>query len=141
MPCNPFSQTGSPAVRRYNQGIAFTMGGYLLATFGTTTFVHRHQPQGLSLYALSAIPSCCIFAMLAVVIVYLRDEKDEYQRLLTVRSLLAAAFAILAVGAYVDFLRSFGHLPALAPFTEFVVFWMVFGLAHAVQSFGDRTDE
>ena len=134
MTCNPFSATAPPAVRRYLQGILLTMGGYLLATFGTTSFVHHTHPRGAVVYCLSAIPSFCIFAMLAVVVIYLRDEKDEYQRMLVVRSLLAATFVGLALDAYVDFLRSFGDLPALPPFTSFVVFWVVFAIAQAVQS-------
>jgi RsiW-degrading membrane proteinase PrsW (M82 family) len=133
MNCNPFSIKRSPAMRRYNQGIILTMTGYVLAVLGTTIYVHAHHPTGLMLYALSAIPAFCIFAMLGVVVIYLRDEKDEFQRVLAVRSLLTAAFAILALSAYMDFLRSYGHLPALPPFTDFVVFWMIFGLAQLVQ--------
>jgi lipopolysaccharide export LptBFGC system permease protein LptF len=79
--------------------------------------------------------------MLWVVIRYLRDERDEYQRMLVVRSLLCAAFAILALSAYTDFLRSYGNLPALPPFTEFVAFWIVFGFAQAFQSIGGQSDE
>jgi hypothetical protein len=134
MTCNPFSKTASPAVRRYTQGILLTMSGYVLAVLGTTFYVHAHHPTGIMLYALSAIPSFCIFAMLGVVVIYLRDEKDEFQRVLVVRALLTAAFAILALSAYMDFLRSYGNLPALPPFTDFVLFWMIFGLAQAVQS-------
>ena len=141
MTCNPFSATASPAVRRYNKGIGLTMSGYVLATLGTTRFVSRNHPHGAAVYLLSALPSFCIFAMLAVVIIYLRDEKDEYQRMLVVRSLLAATFAGLALDAYSDFLRSFGDLPALPPFTSFVAFWVIFGIAQAIQSIGSRSHE
>jgi hypothetical protein len=134
MTCNPFSKKASPAVRRYTRGIALTMSGYVFAVFGTSAYVHAHHPIGFMLYALSAIPAFCIFAMLWVVIRYLRDEKDEFQRMLVVRSLLAAAFSILALSAYMDFLRAYGNLPALPPFTDFVAFWIVFGLAQTVQS-------
>ena len=142
MQCNPFSPTASPAVRRYTRGILFTMSGYVLAVLGTSSFVHHHpRPQGLTLYALSALPSFCIFAMLAVVVRYLRDEQDEYQRMLAVRSIVCAAFAILAMSAYTDFLRSYGELAGLPPFTDFVVFWIVFGIAQAVQGLAGRSDE
>jgi hypothetical protein len=141
MICNPFSRNASPAVRRYTTGIALTMSGYVLAVLGTSIYVNHHHPHGFEVYALSAIPSFCIFAMLWVVIRYLRDERDEYQRMLVVRSLLCAAFAILALSAYTDFLRSYGNLPALPPFTEFVAFWIVFGFAQAFQSIGGQSDE
>ncbi len=142
MICNPFSRNCSPAVRRYTRGIALTMGGYVLAVLGTSALVHRYpHPQGLILYALSAAPSLCIFSMLAVVVEYLRDEKDEYQRMLVVRSILCATFAILGLNAYTDFLRSYGNVGGLPPFTDFVLFWIIFGIAQAVQSMSGRADE
>lgn len=141
MQCNPFSRTASRAARRYTAGILLTMSGYVLAVLGTSSFVNHHRPHGLAVYLLSALPSICIVAMLGVVIIYLRDEKDEYVRMLVVRSLLSATFILLAVSAYVDFLRSFGNLPALPPFADFVAFWILFGLAQAVQSFGNRSSE
>ena len=134
MNCNPFSRNNSPAVRRYTAGVALTMSGYMLAVLGTSIFVHHHHPHGITVYLLSALPSLCIFAMLAVVVIYLRDEKDEYQRMLVVRSLLSATFVVLAIGAYDDFLRSFGDLAALPPFSQWVAFWATFGIAQAVQA-------
>lgn len=133
MNCNPFNRHNSPALRRYNQGVGLTMFGYLLAVFGTATFVHRHHPHGLTVYLLSALPAFCILAMLGVVVNYLRDEKDEYVRMLMVRSLLAATFIVLAVGAYNDFLRAFGDLPALPAFSQWVIFWFTFAIAQFVQ--------
>jgi hypothetical protein len=142
MPCNPFSATASRAVHRYTRGIILTMSGYVLAVLGTSAFVHHHpHPQGIMLYLLCAPPSFCIFAMLTVVVNYLRDEHDEYQRMLVVRSILCATFAILALSAYTGFLRSYGNFAGLPPFTDFVVFWMIFGVAQAVQAKSGRSDE
>ena len=140
MICNPFSRHKSPALRRYNRGVSLTMLGYLLAVFGTATFVHNHHPHGITVYLLSALPAFCILAMLGVVVNYLRDEKDEYVRMLMVRSLLAAAFIVLAVGAYNDFLRSFGDLPALPAFSQWVIFWLTFAIAQFVQRGGTSNE-
>ncbi len=141
MRCNPFSQKASPAVRRYMRGIIVTMSVYVLAVLGTSYFVVHHHPRGWVLFAMAAPPSLCILAMLGVVVQYLRTETDEYQRMLAVRSLLCATFGTLAMGAYVDFLRGYGDLPALPPFTDFVVFWMIFAAAQGTQSLLSRTDE
>ena len=43
MNCNPFAWNSSPAVRRYNAGLALTMCGYVLAVLGTSAFVHHHR--------------------------------------------------------------------------------------------------
>lgn len=141
MQCNPFSRNASRAVRRYTVGIALTMSGYVLAVLGTSSYVGHHHPRGSAVYLLSALPSICIVAMLGVVIIYLRDEKDEYLRMVVVRSLLGATFILLAVSAYVDFLRSFGNFSGLPPFSEFVAFWILFGFGQAVQSLGNRSNE
>ena len=141
MLCNPFSPSASPAIKRYSRGMGLTMLGYLFAVFGTTTFVKKTHPHGFIVYLLSALPSLCILAMLGVVIIYLRDESDEYKRLLFVRSLLAAAFILLALGAYTDFLRIYGAIDSVPAFAQFICFWIAFSLAQAVQSIGDRIRE
>jgi len=138
--CNPFSKNASPAKRRYTQGVALTMAGYLFAVLGTSIYVHNHHPIGVMLYLLSAIPSFCILCMLIVVVVYLRDEKDEYVRMLTVRSLLAGTFIVLALGTFTDFLRSYGQLPGLPPFTEWIAFWFSFAIAQAAQRRSNSND-
>ena len=79
--------------------------------------------------------------MLGVVVLYLREEKDEYQRLLAVRSLLVATFAVLALSTYNDFLRSYGHSSGFPPFTCFVSFWLIFGIANLLQNLGNRSHE
>ena len=126
--------TPSPAVKRYTTGVALTMSGYILAVLGTAWFVHHHHPQGAEVYFLAAPPAFCILAMLLVVVTYLRDEKDEFQRMLFVRSLLWATFATLAIGAYNDFLRSYDSPHTLPPFSLFVSFWLIFSIARAIQS-------
>ena len=131
----PCSTTPSPAVKRYTTGVALTMSGYILAVLGTAWFVHHHHPRGAEVYFLALPPALCILAMLLVVVIYLRDEKDEFQRMLFVRSLLWATFATLAIGAYNDFLQSYDSPHTLPPFSQFVSFWLIFALARAVQSF------
>jgi hypothetical protein len=136
-----FCSSNSPAIKHYNRGIVVTMSCYLLAVVATAFIVHRYHPHGPLIFLLCFIPSACIFAMLGVVVRYLRDEKDEYQRMLAVRSLLCAAFAVLGLSAYTDFLRSFGNLPGLPPFAEFVAFWFIFGIAQAVQNLASKGGE
>lgn len=124
----------SKATKRYTRGVASTMTGYVLAVFGTSTYVRHHHPQGLEVYILAALPALCILGMLMVMATYLRDEKDEFQRMLIVRSLLWATFATLALSAYNDLLISYESPHTFPPFTQFVVFWLVFGLVQAVQT-------
>jgi hypothetical protein len=128
------------AGKRYVWRLLLVMVGYLLATFGTTTFVRHSHPHGAEVYALAMLPTIPVLCMLGVVGLYLREEQDEFQRMLMVRSLLGAVAGILGMNAFVDFLRSYKALGALPPFTEFVTFWLLFGFVQGVQSMLNRAD-
>lgn len=129
-----FCGAKSKAARRYTQRILAVMTVYVLTVLAVTRFVRGHRVSGHSVYLLAALPTIPIVAMLAVVGLYLHEEQDEFQRMVTVRSLLWAIAGVLAMTAFADFLRSYGALQALPPFTEFVVFWVAFGLAQGVQA-------
>jgi hypothetical protein len=112
--------------------------GYLLATFGTTTFVRHTNPHGFEVYLLAMLPTIPVLCMLAVVGLYLGEEQDEFQRVLVVRAMLIAIAGVLGMNAYVDFLRSYKAIGALPPFTDFVTFWLLSGLVQAVQQVMNR---
>jgi hypothetical protein len=134
--CGPRSK----AAKTYTWRILIVMSGYLLAVWGTTAFVRAHHPHGAEVYALAVLPTIPILCMLGVVGLYLREEKDEFQRTMLVRSMLLAIAGTLGMTAFVDFLRSYDALVALPPFTEFVTFWILSGLAQAVQRVMNRVD-
>ena len=69
---------------------------------------------------------------------YLQEEKDEYIRLITMRSLVAGTAALLAVMAVNDFLRSISGAAALPVFASWVTFFVAFGAAQAVQTMRNR---
>ena len=52
---------------------------------------------------------------------------------LMVRSLLCAIAGTLGVSWYASMVRGFGGTKALPPFTEFAVFWVLFGAVQTVQ--------
>jgi hypothetical protein len=61
--------------------------------------------------------------------------------MMTMRSLLAGTAALLAVLVVNDFLRSISGAGALPVFTSWIVFFVVFGLAQAVQTMGNRVKD
>jgi cytochrome bd-type quinol oxidase subunit 2 len=126
------------ASKRYMWRLLIVMIGYLLATFGTTTFVKHNHPHGFEVYLLALLPTIPVLCMLGVVALYLREEKDEFQRVLMVRSMLVAIAGVLGMNAYADFLRSYKAISALPPFTDFVTFWLLCGLVQMVQSMMNR---
>jgi hypothetical protein len=131
--------TMSKAGKRYVWRMLMVSCGYVLAVWGTTSFVVHRHPQGGEVYALALLPTIPVLCMLGVVGLYLREEQDEFQRMLVVRSILLAIAGTLSLSVFGDFLRSYGARKTIPPFTEFVVFWVLFGLVQGVQQTLSRT--
>lgn len=128
--CGPTTKAG----KRYLYRMAGVMVFYMLTVFRVTSMVRAHHPTGVKAYLMAALPTIPVIAMLGVVGLYLQEEQDEFQRVLVVRSLLWAIAVSLGMTAFTDFLRSYDAITSVPPFTQFVVFWVVFGVAQGVQS-------
>ncbi|MFZ0761083.1 MAG: hypothetical protein WAM69_14135 [Candidatus Sulfotelmatobacter sp.] len=129
---------GSAAGKRYRRRVLTAMSLYIVILFSCLKLVKVFPMHGWVLYALAMLPAVPILAVLVFLARYLGEETDEYLRMLTVRSLLIAAGALLATIVVNDFLRVIAHGSVLAPFLCFVVFFMSFGIAQAVQELISR---
>jgi hypothetical protein len=130
--------SGTPAEKQYQKSVMWQMAAYVLIVFGVTHFVRGHGPKGYELYFLAALPSLPIVGVLISVGVYLRNETDEYQRDLMVRSMLWGIAGVLMVATFFGFMRSFGWNGSLPPFTEFVLFWILVGASKAFYLWKNR---
>jgi hypothetical protein len=133
-----FCETSTPAGKRYQRRVLVTMSVYLVVLFGSIFVVKHTHPHGWLLYAISLLPALPILAMLASMGVYLQEEKDEYIRLMTMRSLVAGTAVLLMVLVVSDFLRTISSAPPLAPFASWVTFFLAFGAAQMVQTMRNR---
>ena len=128
----------TPAGKRYQRRVMVTMLVYLAVLFAAAFLVKHTHPHGWLLYTIAVVPALPLLAMMGAMGVYLQEEKDEYVRLVTMRSLLAGTAALLAVLVVSDFLRGIGGTRALPVFTTWLTFFVVFGVAQAVQTMGNR---
>jgi hypothetical protein len=117
------------AGKKYQITVAVEMLAYMVITWGVTDHVRKYPASGVELFVLAALPSVPILGVLLAVGVYLREEQDEFQRNIMVRCLLWGTAAVLAVSAFVSFLVSFGWKGSAPPFLDFVLFWIVMGIA------------
>jgi xanthosine utilization system XapX-like protein len=130
--------TSTPAGKRYQRWVLVTMSIYLVVLFAAIFVVKHTHPHGWLLYTISVVPALPLLAMLGALGVYLTEEKDEYIRLITMRSLLVATAVLLAMLVVDEVLRSISGAGALPPFTSWVTFFMTFGVAQAVQRMRNR---
>ena len=136
-----FCGTSTPASKRYQRRVMQTMSLYIAVLFGAVWIVKHTHPHGWLLYTIALLPALPIFAMLASLGRYLQEEKDEYVRLITMRSLLVGTAVLLAMLVVDEVLRSISGAGALPPFTSWVTFFMAFGVAQAVQRMRNRVKD
>ena len=129
----------SAAGKRYQRRLLVAMTIYLVLLFCCERLVKAIPLHGWILYAVAVVPALPILGVLGILAMYLREETDEYLRMLTMRSLIFAAGALLATVVVNDFLRVFTNGAALEPFVCFVVFFLSFGVAQGVQEIASRS--
>ncbi len=125
--------SSSPAKRRYERDVLRLMAGYLIAVYAVAWFVRHGHVRGWHAYFFSMLPAVLIIALLARMGTYLGEEKDEYQRLLTIRAILVGTAALLGMLVVNDFVRAFAGAAAIPPFVGFVVFMVAMGITQLVQ--------
>jgi hypothetical protein len=116
--------TNNPAVRRYLWRFAWAMFFYVVCLIGSIlAFVHLH-PTGVVAYGLAVLPALPMIGMTVVVGLYLSEEKDEFQRNMTIQALLGGIGGTLSVVSVWGFLESFVHIRHLDLIQVYPMFWM-----------------
>lgn len=117
------------AVRRYLLRFAVAMLAYIGLLVAVVQAVHRLRPHGALLYAVSVLPALPIIGMIVTVAIYLREEKDEFQRELFLQTLLCGLGGTMAVTTVWGFLERFAHIMHFQPMWMFPLFWVLAGFS------------
>ena len=134
-----FCKGSTVARKRYERDVWRFMAAYLVVVFCSAWFVKHDGGEKFYLYFWSVIPSIPILALIVRMGRYLREETDEYQRLLVMQSLLIGTGALVGAMMVSDFLRAFAEVKGLPPFAGFVIFGVSMGITQVVQRLRDRT--
>jgi hypothetical protein len=110
------------AAKRLKRTAMPVLAGYFALFFAADYVAEKMHPGGASLWLLAAIPVLPLIAVAVLMGRYLREEKDEYKRELTMRCLLWGTSGALITNFFAGFLRIFGWKGQMVPFTEFFVF-------------------
>lgn len=133
-----FCGTSTPAGKRYQQRVMVAMSLYVAVMYVAVWIVKHTHPHGWLLYTIALVPALPMLATLGALARYLQEEKDEYLRLISMRSLLVGSATLLTVLVVNDFLRSISGAAAIPPFASWVIFFVTFAVAQAVQTIRDR---
>ena len=119
----------SQAARRYLRRLLIATLTYLVSVFVAFHVLYHGRLPLAAATGLALIPSIPIVAIITVVGLYLREEKDEFERDLVIKSLLWGTGGTLSVTSFWSFLHIFARVPAVDGFHVFVMFWLFVGLS------------
>lgn len=126
------------AKKRYERDVLRFMASYVVVVLCSAWFVKHDGKERFFLYFWSVIPAIPVMAVIWRMARYLKQESDEYQRLLVMQSVLVGAAALLAVVVVNDFLRAFAGTKALPAFSSFIIFCAGMAITQAVQKLRNR---
>ena len=126
----------SPAARRYLRRLAVAIVAYMISVFVTLHVLYHGRLPLPAALGLATIPSIPLIAIIIVIALYLKEEKDDFQRELFIQSLLWGAGGTLALTSFWSFAHLFAHrgpnfdrVPPVDGFHVFILFWLLVGLA------------
>ncbi len=126
----PRSFTTRPSWRRYMLRFTAAMSTYVAVLLAVDyTVRHGLAPAKPWLYLLALAPAIPVAVVIVIVLRYLMEEEDEYQRMLAIKSYVAATGLTLTVCTGWGFLQEFADLPKIALTHVFVLFCVCQGIA------------
>lgn len=131
-------QKRNPAQQRYVVRFIPTMFSYVLVLFAATYLIRFWHPTGIALAALAVAPSLPLLGVIAIMGLYLVEERDEFLRQRLVKAMLGGLAALLAVLTVWGFLANGGLTDQPPAFLAFPLWCGAFGLVQCGMSLRDR---
>ena len=126
------SITTRPSWRRYMLRFTAAMATYVAVLVGVDYAVRNgFAPPKPWLYLFAVAPAVPVAAVVVIVLRYLLEEEDEYQRMLSIKAYVMATGLTLTVCTGWGFLQDFAGLPQISLHHVFVLFCVCQGLTTA----------
>ncbi|MDQ3140317.1 MAG: hypothetical protein M3Q15_06290 [Pseudomonadota bacterium] len=126
------SGPASPAQRAYIRRFIPLMLGYVLLLFAAVWLNRTMEPTGILAVALAVLPALPLIGVIWAMGRLVVEEKDEYQRSLTVRQFMIATGFMLAVTSIWGFLEGSGQVPDLPMYWAFIIWCAGLGVGSVV---------
>jgi hypothetical protein len=127
----PGRKTFNAAQRRYSIRVSACLALYVITILIAAFWAGAGHRHGAISYALSILPGASVVAIIAVMGLYLREEKDEFLRMVQVHSLLWSTGITLAIATTWGFLENFADAPQAPLYLIFPLYCAIWGVAGA----------
>ena len=125
----PRSIMSKPSWRRYMLRFSAAMAAYIAVLVPVDWAAHHGMlPPAPWLYLAALAPAVPVAIVVLIVLRYLQEEEDEYQRMLQIRAYVAATGLTLTVCTGWGFLQDFAGLPQISLHHVFVLFCVCQGV-------------
>ncbi len=114
----------SIAMKRYNRRSMIAAVIYVAAMLAVAWVRIKLSPVGVPLVLLALAPSLPLLGVLAAVVLYFREETDEFQRRLMLEGCMWASVILLGPATVWGFLEIFAHAPHVPALWAFPI-WAV----------------
>jgi len=126
----PPSIVTKPAWRRYIIRFTVAMVTYAVVLLAVAYILRSGMaPPKPWLYLVAVAPALPVAAVIVIVLRYLIEEEDEYQRMLNIRAYVAATGLTLTICTGWGFLQDFAGLPKISLTEVFMMFCASQGVA------------
>lgn len=121
-----------PVMKRYRRRLAVTMIAYFLILIGSLSLLRGVDLAGPLLWIVAAAPAIPILGVLVVMGLYLKEEPDEFERMIHVEAMLWGLGVVLGVSTVWGFLSNAGVVPTPPLFLTFPLFCLVWGFSQPI---------
>lgn len=119
----------NPAVRRYALRRRACLALYAVCIIGAAFWARAGHRSGTISYIIATLPGLSVAGLLASVGMYLKEERDEFNRATLVEAILWATGLTLAIATTWGFLEDFTDVPHVPLYLVFVLFAAIWGFA------------
>lgn len=118
-----------PVMKRYRRRLAVAMVAYFVLLVGSLMLLRDGQVTGPLLWAVAAAPALPILGVLVAMGLYLKEEPDEFERMIHVEAMLWGLGAVLGVSTVWGFLANADVVPKPPLFLVFPLYCLAWGFS------------
>ena len=121
-----------PVMKRYRRRLAIAMIAYFVFLIGSLSLLRGGHLDGPLLWIVAAAPAIPILGVLVVMGLYLKEEPDEFERMIHVEAMLWGLGAVLGVSTVWGFLANAAVVPKPPLFLVFPLFCLAWGFSQPI---------